>query len=153
MKLEKLDKYVFVCGTGKPEYKFYSRGANRIIRKVVRFDHMPEIDKDLFNLSFGDWDSRADRIDDQIKSNNGDRKKVLATVAATVVHFTAKNRKAIILVIGSTSSRTRLYQMGIGLYKEEIAALFDVLGFFENTWEPFQKGQNYSGFLIKRKNN
>jgi hypothetical protein len=153
MNLERLDKYVFVSGIDKPEYEFYSRGPNKIIRKLVVYDRVVQINKDLYNLSFGDWNQRTGRIDDHVVSNNGDRKKVLATVAATVVHFTAKNPEAIILVFGSTSSRTRLYQMSIALYFEEIAALFEVSGFFENAWETFQKGRNYTGFLIILKKN
>ena len=151
MKLEKLEKYVFVSGTENLEYKFYSRGPKKIIRKVVLYKHLVEIDKNLYNLGFGDWDKHTGRVDDQAVSNNGDRQKVLATVAATVVHFTAKYPEATILVYGSTSSRSRLYQIAIAAHKEEIAALFEVSGFFQNTWEPFQKGKNYSGFLIKRK--
>jgi hypothetical protein len=53
-------------------------------------------------------------VDDSIRSNNGDRDKVLATVAFTALDFTDEFPEALIVMEGSTSARTRLYQMGIG---------------------------------------
>jgi hypothetical protein len=41
----------------------------------------------LFNLAFGDWDDEGMKINDRTRSNNGDRQKILATVATTVLDF------------------------------------------------------------------
>lgn len=60
----------------------------------------------------GDIDTGSGEIDDLSVSNNQDTKKVLATVAKTVVDFIEQHPKAIVME-GSTPARTRPYQMGI----------------------------------------
>jgi hypothetical protein len=39
----------------------------------------------FFNLSFGDWNEELQKLDDSTRSNNGDRDKVLTTVAYTAM--------------------------------------------------------------------
>jgi hypothetical protein len=72
-------------------------------------------------------------------------------VAETVLDFTKYRPDAFIFVQGSTAARTRLYQMGIFAFWDEINSLFMVLGYLNEEWEPFTKGKNYESFLIKRK--
>jgi TRAP-type uncharacterized transport system substrate-binding protein len=74
---------------------------------------------------------------------------VLATVAATVIDFMEDHPDAIIIATGSTLSRTRLYQMGIAKVSDEINQGFEIQGYINNSWQPFQKGVNYSAFLLK----
>jgi hypothetical protein len=105
----------------------------------------------LYNLAFGDWNAELDALDDSIRSNNGDRDKVLATVAFTALNFTNQFPNTLLHIKGSTSSRTRLYQMGIGNNLLEINKNFEIQGFRLQKWEPFILGRNYEAFLVRRK--
>ncbi len=104
----------------------------------------------MYNLGFGDKLPSGD-YDDTVISNNGDGKKVLATVAATLYTFTNKYKEAMIHIEGSTKSRTRLYQIGITKYLDTIREDFEILGETEIGWEEFESNRNYNAFLIKRK--
>ena len=136
------DKYV---------YEFYSEGPRGKIKKHVQFQPMRNMSGNVFNLSFGDVNDITGRIDDMAKSNNNDRLIVLSTVAAAVLDFTNVKPNAIILIRGSTLSRTRLYQMGICVNLMEINENFEIKGFIGETWELFERNRNYEGFLITRK--
>jgi hypothetical protein len=129
-------------------YQFFSEGPNGRIKKRVIYS---QIDGNFFNLAFGDWNEKLNKLDDFIRSNNGDRDKVLASVASTAIHFTDRFPQVEIFTEGSTTARTRLYQMGIGANLEEISEDFEVQGYMEGEWEAFRKGVNYEAFLIKRK--
>ena len=129
-------------------YEFFSEGPKGSIKKTVIYS---EIEDGLFNLAFGDWNEQLNKLDDSIRSNNGDRDKILATVASTAIDFTDRFPQAEIFTEGSTPARTRLYQMGISNHLEEISEGFEIQGYIEQEWSPFRKGINYEAFLIKRK--
>lgn len=145
----KIATYPFVKRPESYYYEFYSEGPNGSIKKVVEYFRLQELDAEVFNLAFGDWDEDNHRINDLSISNNADRDKVLATVAATVTDFMEDHPNAIIIAAGSTSSRTRLYQMGIAKVLDEISQNFEIQGYINNSWRPFQRGVNYSAFLLK----
>ena len=67
--------------------------------------------------------------------------------------FTSNFPNAKVLIIGSTNSRTRLYQMAIGRYFIEIEKYFDIQGLRNGVWELFRHGINYDAFLAKKKIN
>jgi hypothetical protein len=106
---------------------------------------------DFFNLGFGDWNEALQQTDDSSRSNNGDRDKVLATVAFTALDFTDQFPNARIVAEGSTQARTRLYQMAIADNLLEINHNFEIFGLFDGEWGPFERGRNYEAFLIRRK--
>ncbi|WP_225869485.1 DUF6934 family protein [Pedobacter psychroterrae] len=115
-----LERYSYFTYNDYYDYKFYSDEPKGSIRKVVMFTKIPNIDLTIYNLAFGDQDLNTGKIDDSVISNNQDRNKVLATVANTVVEFCKRHGNNFIYAIGSTNSRTRLYQMGIaGLWDEK----------------------------------
>lgn len=143
-----LDKYSVVSDSRHEVYEFLSEGPNGTIKKVVYYQ---EVDDNVFNLAFGDWDETEQRIDDQTRTNNNDRNKVLATIASTVVNFIKHHPKAVLFAKGSTPARTRLYQIGIADNWDEIAQIFDVEGFFRDNWESFEHGRNYQAFALKAK--
>ena len=143
-----LEKYSVLSDSNHIVYEFLSEGPNGTIKKVVFYQ---QIGDNLFNLAFGDWNEDEKKINDRIKSNNSDRDKVLATVASTVVDFVKYHPAAVILAQGSTTSRTRLYQIGILINRKEINRLFDVEGFYSNAWEPVRSGRNYDRFALKAK--
>jgi hypothetical protein len=105
-----LPKYPVVAIPEQNMYKFDSEGPRGRIRKVIFYQLMGH---NFFNLSFGDWNEELQKLDDSTRSNNSDRDKVLTTVAYTAVDFTNQFPRAKIFVEGSTSARTRLYQIGI----------------------------------------
>jgi hypothetical protein len=144
----KYPKYPVVITEDYSAYEFYSEGPVGRIKKMVSYKR---IENCLFNLAFGDWNEKFREIDDSSRSNNGDRDKVLATVAFTAIDFTSRNPGAMIFIEGSTPSRTRLYQMGIRCNLLEINEKFKVEGWIEERWEPFRLGRNYESFLVQRK--
>ena len=141
-------RYIPLADWVHESYEFLSSGPKGTIKKVVQF---LSIERDIYNLQFGDWDEDTQTITDDVRSNNEDRAKVLATVAFTVFDFMDYHPGAIVFAKGSTPARTRLYQMGISENLNEIVQLFDIQGYGSDGWEPFRKGRNYQGFFIKAK--
>ena len=146
-----LEEYTIVKGESDFYYEFYSEGPRGRIRKIVRFMPLTGTGNDYYNLYLGDWLEAEDRFSDTVVSNNMDREKVLATVAAIVVDFTAAIPHAVIFAEGNTPSRNRLYQMGISANWQIISEYFDLHGFKDDKWERFQKNRNYEAFLLRRK--
>jgi uncharacterized protein DUF6934 len=144
----KYARYPIIVSNDLFVYEFFSEGLRGTIKKTVIYS---QIDENFFNLGFGDWDEELKRLDDSSRSNNGDRDKVLATVAFTAIDFTNKFPDSQIFAKGSTNARTRLYQMGIANNLLEINNKFEVEGFLDDHWKPFQRGRNYEAFLITRK--
>ena len=52
---------------------------------------------------------------------------------------------------GSTTARTRLYQMAIVNHWKEIEPLHLVFGLKDSSWQLFEKNINYDFFIVKRK--
>ncbi len=144
----KLPKYQVSADDERLLYEFFSEGPRGSIKKTVIYSL---IEDGLFNLAFGDWNEELNKLDDSIRSNNGDRDKILATVASTVIDFTDRFPQAEIFTEGSTPARTRLYQIGISNNLEEISEDFEIQGYMKQEWSPFRKSVNYEAFLIKRK--
>lgn len=143
-----MEKYSIVSDNNHVVYEFLSEGSSGTIKKVVFYQ---KIGNNVFNLAFGDWNEDQQRVNDRIRSNNNDRDKVLATVASTVIDFIKYHPKAVIFAQGSTLARTRLYQMGISANCEEIGQLFEIQGFYQGNWEPFEDDKNYEEFALKAK--
>lgn len=146
-----IEKYSHDSKSNHQTFHFTSSGPKGSIEKVVTFRKIEEWGEDIYNLSFGDWDEQKRKINDQITSDNGDREKVLATVAAIVLEFSAFFPGKYVYFEGSTSARTRLYQMRISHYYSEICKLYDIYGFRQGVWEEFKPGKNFEAFLILRK--
>ncbi|WP_338793449.1 hypothetical protein [Bernardetia sp. MNP-M8] len=97
---------------------------------------------------------KTNEIDDLSVTNNGDSEKVLSTVVSTIFAFTQKYPNAVIVAIGSTEVRTRLYRMGISKHLKEIKLYFAVFGLTElGEWERFITGKNYEAFFVTKKEN
>lgn len=143
-----LERYSVVTDKEHFTYEFLSEGPNGTIKKVVIYQ---EIEDNVFNLAFGDWDETKQRINDKGRSNNNDSTKVLATVGSTVIDFIKYHPGATIFAMGSTASRTRLYQIGIQANFYKINQLFNIQGNLEGNWEPFKRGRNYQAFTLHAK--
>ena len=127
-------------------YEFTSQGDKGHITKVVRYTEINT--KGYYNLGFGDKDPSTGILSDQAVTNNGDSRKVLSTVAATLFVFTNEHPEAIVIATGSTEARTRLYRIGIANNLSKIEKDFVVFGLTEKGWEIFTKNVSYQSFLV-----
>ena len=130
-------------------FDFTSEGKNGLIRKRIQFT--PTEMTDVYNLSFGDIDENCE-IDDFGVSNNGDRNKILATIAEVVKSYTHKFPAHWIFFNGSTDERNRLYRMAVGLNLDELSVVFNIYAIEDGEIVPFMKNREISAFLIRRKN-
>ncbi|RPD42813.1 DUF6934 family protein [Chitinophaga barathri] len=150
-----LTKYDYNTDSTCASFTFQSVGPKGIIEKIVTYtpiDGFVILDgKQVTNLAFGDLDREKNEIDDLTTSNNNDRDKILATVAATVVAYTSRHGQLPIYFQGSTAARTRLYQMGINANLAEIQKLFEIRGLLNRRWLAFVPGVNFEAFLAIRK--
>ena len=131
------------------EFEFLSIGKKGEILKIVQYS--PTGIPNIYNLGFGDKNLKTGKISDSVTSDNGDSQKVLATVAGTAIKFMQLHPASQIIVVGSSKSRTRLYQIGISNNLVEISKTFNVYGFSTGKWTKFDKGNNYNAFLIRKK--
>lgn len=104
-----------------------------------------------YNLAFGDWDEELQKMDTTKRSNNGDRDKVLATVAATVLEFFEHHPGATICAEGNVPVNTRLYQMKINMNSGQIEERFCIQGYINNAYEDIEAGKNYEYFILWEK--
>jgi hypothetical protein len=146
-----IEQYSIINDNSFLSYKFESIGPKGTIKKVIQFEKIKGLRENIYNLTLGDWDENKGIIDDLVISNNHDTTKVLYTVALTILEFLRHFPNAIILIAGSTDSRTRLYQMVISKNVKEINRLFDIQGFRNGFWENFMPGRNFEAFLIMSK--
>lgn len=130
-------------------FEFESEGKLGRVLKLVTYQ--PTNLKGVYNLAFGDKNSESGQINDKITTDNGDRDKVLATVAATVYAFTDKYPDSWVYLTGSTKSRTRLYRIGIAKFIDELDQDFEVYGQLIDGWEKFKRDTEFEGFLVRRK--
>ncbi|SEL97930.1 DUF6934 family protein [Parapedobacter koreensis] len=146
------DRYTYLKVPEEHYYEFYSEGPKGVIKKIIRYSLIEERPYKIYNLGFGDWDEKHQDVDDLVNSNNDDRQKVLGTVADTVIDFLNNHPHAAVFAKGSTAARTRLYQMNILAYWEEITeAFYLVQGYLNEDWQPFEKGINFEAFIIRKK--
>lgn len=133
------------------DFEFEGEGPKGKIKKVVRYSPQNAQGVTYFNLAFGDWNEELQKIDDGVVSGNNDRQLVLATVASTVLDFTAHFPDVPVHAKGSTPARTRLYQMGISANWSNIEPILVVYGLYQGQWQEFQKNVNYEAFFARRK--
>ena len=148
-----LDKYHFRYLNQTAHYEFTSIGPKGKIKKIVLFSALVDWGSNTYNLGFGDWIEAELDVSDIVISDNDDRDKVLATVAAITLHFINLHPDAILVIKGSTASRTRLYQMAINKYFDELSIYFHFSGLCKNTWKEFEKMENYDAIVAISKDN
>ena len=129
-------------------FDFVSEGRNGKISKRIEF--MSTDIPGIVNLAFGDIDGDGE-INDYSISNNGDRNKILSTVAFATEIYLHKYPERWIYFKGSTEERTRLYRMAIGINFEELRLKFDIYAEQPNGFVPFQKNTQAFGLLVKKK--
>ncbi len=131
-------------------FDFYSVSNSKRIHKVVQYSPIPD-NETIFQLSFGDL-KNDNTLDFLTVSDNQDMKKVLATVIQTIFKFFELKPDKIIVFIGSTETRTRLYRIIINKLLDEMKLYFDIMGIREDgSRELFIQNQQYLAFLISLK--
>ena len=134
-------------------FRFQSDGPNGAIWKVVQF--LPTGKRGIYNLGFGDQQDH-EILDDFIVSNNGDRDKILATVASTVYTFLDRYPRRSVFFQGSSSVRTRLYRMAINKAIDELEELFEIEGLVRAEqgrlqFQKFEKGGDFIAFMVRKR--
>lgn len=129
-------------------FDFVSEGE-KTIRKVIFYRAIPETL--FFQLALVDVMDDGS-FSDSVRSNNGDRNKVLATVVQTLRFFFEKYPDATIIFSGSDEIRTRMYERIISGELEKESNRFAFLGFNGKFFEPFKKNKNYEAFGIALNN-
>lgn len=104
----------------------------------------------LLQPGLGDIDENGE-IDDYSISDNGDRNKILATVANAVEIYLTKYPDRWVYFKGSTQERTRLYRMAVGLNFEELSLKYEIYAERKDGIAPFEKNSEVLGLLVKRK--
>ncbi|MHA4738724.1 DUF6934 family protein [Dyadobacter sp. MSC1_007] len=148
-------------------YLFFSVGTNGEISKVVRFSQMatPEFnigDTIHYNVAFGDLkETNGDvEVDDSVRSNNGDMRKVLATVARIMEVFMKKHPGAVLFVSGyvdlehregHNNQRSTLYQKIIDANWDALSPRFQFWGVIDRQLEIYMPRKSYEHVLIKRR--
>lgn len=143
------ERYDLIPDRSGMKYDFFSTGPKGIIWKVIQFR---EAGRNLFCVSFGDWDEARQKIDDRSISNNLDRDKVLSTVAFAVLDFLGHFPEASVAGWGSTPGRTRLYQMAINANWFEINMFLHVYGYIDGQWVFMERGKNYHALMVSKIN-
>ncbi|HEX5154474.1 MAG TPA: hypothetical protein VFW07_23670 [Parafilimonas sp.] len=144
-----IEQYQLKSGPELLNYEFISEGPKGLILKCIQFTLVNK--QGVYNLAFGDKNSLTGDLDEKVISNNGGSEKVLATVVGAVFAFLDQHPDAWIFAAGSTLSRTRLYQMGIAKYYDEISDDLEIYGRIKDKWYPFEKYRHYQAFIAKLK--
>lgn len=100
---------------------------------------------------FRDFNTQTGEIDDLAVSDNGDREKVLSTVASAVYTFLNIYPEVFVYATGSTKARTRLYRMSIARFYDEMQKDFYLYGQIGDDFYEFEISKDYNGFLAQRK--
>lgn len=144
-----IDDYYPISSDDFLTFEFKSVGPMGVITKIVSYKKINS--EGLYNLGFGDKDEETGFVNDLAVTNNQDSKKVLLTVSKTLYLFTEKEPDAMVLVMGSTDARMRLYQMGISNNLADIEKDFSILGFTDGAWQIYRRNITYQAFLARRK--
>jgi len=146
------DKYEFISADSEDYFEFVSIGPKGEIRKAVQFTLVDD-EAEIYNLGMGDIDPITGVTLDSVTSNNKDTQKILSTVGEITRQFLENKSDASILIEGNSSSRNRLYRIGINKILDTIAKEYRVLGLMEQKkdWERFIKDTSYIAFIISKK--
>ncbi|AXY74823.1 hypothetical protein D3H65_12885 [Paraflavitalea soli] len=141
-----------IASPDKLEFQFVSEGPKGKVTKMIQFTQT--LNENIYNLAFGNLRNDGS-VDDETTNDNGDRNKILATVAGTVYEFSAGYPERFIFFCGTTPQRTRLYRMALTINMEALKNDFHIYGVLRgmDTFErvAFRKGVDYFGFMVKRK--
>jgi len=134
--------------TNELHFDFISVGKKGEIHKRVTFI---ELQYGFFNMGLGDLNPETGEVDYFSVSDNGDRNTVLATVSEIIESFFELYPSHTVYFKGTSNSRTRLYQMAINHFYDELSERFHILGELDDKMTRFKRNTNYKSFLILKK--
>jgi hypothetical protein len=134
-------------------FKFFSNGSKGGIWKVVQFS--PVRRRAYCNLAFGDLQADG-TVDGRQLTDNGDRNKVIATVAYVLSLFLDHHARTRVIFQGSTPVHTRWYRMFIHQLLPGLPHEYSVEGLQRGKdgamfLQPFTAGMDYEAFVVKKK--
>ncbi|GGC01881.1 DUF6934 family protein [Dyadobacter sediminis] len=144
----KIEKYSIKTDNDSTIFQFTSIGPKGSIEKLIQFQ---KIYDGVYNLAFGDKNQDTGNLDDQVISDNGDSEKVLATVVSALYKFFDAYPDSVVYAVGSSTSRTRLYRMGISKFFREVTEDFHVYGEIGDEFCDFELNKEYTSFLVRRR--
>lgn len=137
--------YELHATSNRLQFEFISEGVKGFILKRIEYTCIESLD--FWNLGFGDYNPNTQQIDDQTISDNGDGRKVLATVVFSLQEFMTMHPYATVFFTGSTDQRTKVYGWAISKYWLDISADFRVDGITETGQTmPFSSEYDFVGF-------
>ncbi len=149
-----LEKYEFsenqTSNTNQIIYYFESVGTKGTIKKGVYFQPKNHFE---YNLALGDVDMKTEAPNFETYSNNGDLKKVIATVFGIIMDFFKNNPQKVLHFAGNEARKTKFYHWVIAKHLEEILQYFEIFGVISKTeMEEFKPENEYQGFsgILKR---
>jgi len=151
------DSYDIEVSNEGETYSFKSVSPERVIQKVIQFAPINKPDlvrlnvTAIYNMGFGDWDGDTKQINDLVESRNGDKTKVLATVADAALDFLYRHPTVAIYATGSTPARTRQYQMGLNQFYDELNKDYVLYGLEDGNWKEFERNVNYQAFVMYKR--
>lgn len=133
----------------KVEYEFVSIGKKEIIKRVT-FEILEE---NIFVLTFGDYNSRTNKITMNILNENGDVMKILASVFRAIDHFFIKRNKDVVLFWGYDKPRRKYFSKFISYKYSEISIKYQVFGKLIDTDLPeeYVKDKEYNYYILALK--
>ncbi len=120
---------------------------------MVEFKQQTGNEFQVYTLYFGDNSVEPERIDDSVATNNGDAKKVMATVVEIVKDFLNDSPDVIIYFEARDNVRARLYRMTIGARFESLIESFAILGSVGDDWEAVMPNKTYDSYLAAKMSN
>lgn len=137
--------YQFEIGSDARRYSFISEGAHPVEKRVTYAEtNLP----DFFNLALADVEEDGSQNFYAVR-NNGDLAQIMATVAQTLLAFFRRHPRAKVAFTGSTSARTRLYQIILARELQKVADTFVIFGVKGYALETFRPNRDYDGFVIQ----
>lgn len=129
-------------------FQFQSVGKRGVFEKVILFQLLAD---DIYNLALLDYNPLSQKYSDLSVTDNGDMPEIFTTVIKSIMAFLKEYQSKKIYFEGSTTSRTRLYQIIINkIYNSDNQDLI-ILGLKNQEWYSFEPNINFEGFLIEKK--
>lgn len=106
----------------------------------------------MWNLGFGDFDVMTGAVSDSIISNNGDGKKVMATVVKTLLDFFSQRPQETVIFTGSDERRTLVYNRVVRQYYVDFSDRLLINELTEQgIEEAIETSVDYIAFIVRSK--
>lgn len=145
-----VDNYNFSSDNDEYKYYFTSNGINGDIEKIIHYQYYYD---GIYNLAYGDvyTVNGIEEINDENVSNNGDIKKIFATIYYSMLDFSSKHSGVFIVIDGSDDKRKRVYNGLIVRYFNELNDLYVIKGSVGSKIYDFVTGVQYETIILKYK--